>query len=45
MLSLSAYIVFTVLISNWRIGIRRRANQADSAANTDAIDSLLNYET
>jgi ABC-type transport system involved in Fe-S cluster assembly fused permease/ATPase subunit len=44
-LSLSAYVVFTVLISNWRIGIRRRANQADSAANTDAIDSLLNYET
>ena len=44
-LSLASYIVFTVLISNWRIGIRRRANQADSAANTDAIDSLLNYET
>jgi len=44
-LSLIAYVVFTILISNWRIGIRRNANEADSAANTQAIDSLLNYET
>ena len=44
-LSLIAYIVLTILISNWRIGIRRSANEADSAANTQAIDSLLNYET
>ena len=43
--SLTAYIVFTVKVSNWRIGIRRKANEADSAANTRAVDSLLNYET
>ncbi|WP_300456094.1 ABC transporter ATP-binding protein/permease [Accumulibacter sp.] len=43
--SLSAYIVFTIKVSNWRIGIRRTANEADSAANTGAVDSLLNYET
>ena len=43
--SLTAYVVFTVRISNWRIGIRRRVNEADSTANTQAIDSLLNYET
>lgn len=43
--SLGAYIVFTVLVSNWRIGIRRAMNDTDSAANTRAIDSLLNYET
>ncbi|MFC5301677.1 ABCB family ABC transporter ATP-binding protein/permease [Azospira restricta] len=43
--SLVAYIVFTVLVSNWRIGIRRAMNETDSAANTRAIDSLLNYET
>ena len=43
--SLAAYIVFTVLVSNWRIGIRRTMNETDSAANTRAIDSLLNYET
>ncbi len=43
--SLAAYIVFTILVSNWRIGIRRAMNETDSAANTRAIDSLLNYET
>jgi ABC-type transport system involved in Fe-S cluster assembly fused permease/ATPase subunit len=43
--SLSAYVVFTIKVSNWRIAIRRKVNDTDSAANTRAIDSLLNYET
>jgi len=43
--SLIAYIVFTVTVSNWRIAIRRAVNESDSAANTKAVDSLLNYET
>ena len=43
--SLTVYIVYTVMISNWRIDIRRRVNETDSAANAQAIDSLLNYET
>lgn len=43
--SLVAYIVFTVMVSNWRIAIRRAVNESDSAANTCAVDSLLNYET
>ena len=43
--SLAAYVVFTIKVSNWRIAIRRRVNEADSAANTRAVDSLLNYET
>ncbi len=45
MASLTAYIVFTVKVSNWRISIRRAVNENDSAANTRAVDSLLNYET
>ncbi len=45
LVSLVTYIAFTIVVSNWRIGIRRLANEADSAANTQAIDSLLNYET
>ncbi|MBK7355199.1 MAG: ABC transporter ATP-binding protein/permease [Propionivibrio sp.] len=45
LLSLTAYIGFTIKMSNWRIGLRRRVNDADSAANSRAIDSLLNYET
>ncbi len=43
--SLVAYIIFTVSVSNWRIMLRRKLNETDSAANTRAIDSLLNYET
>ena len=45
LVSLTAYIVFTVKLSNWRIDIRRAVNENDSAANTRAVDSLLNYET
>src|SRR5512140_3307180 len=39
------YIGFTITVTEWRIDIRRRANELDSRANTRAIDSLLNYET
>jgi ATP-binding cassette subfamily B protein len=45
LISLTAYIIFTITVSNWRIDLRRRVNDTDSAANTRAIDSLLNYET
>jgi ATP-binding cassette subfamily B protein len=43
--SLLTYVVFTIAVSNRRIHIRRAANAADSAANSRAIDSLINYET
>jgi ATP-binding cassette subfamily B protein len=43
--SLLAYVIFTVKVSNWRIAIRRTVNESDSAANTRAVDSLLNFET
>jgi ATP-binding cassette subfamily B protein len=39
------YIAFTVTITEWRMEIRRRANELDSRASARAIDSLLNYET
>jgi ATP-binding cassette subfamily B protein len=39
------YLAFTIAVTEWRIDIRRRANDLDSKANTRAIDSLLNYET
>ena len=39
------YLGFTVTITEWRMAIRRQANELDSKANTRAIDSLLNYET
>jgi ATP-binding cassette subfamily B protein len=43
--TLGTYIAFTVVVTNWRTHLRREANELDSAANSRAIDSLLNYET
>jgi ATP-binding cassette, subfamily B, heavy metal transporter len=43
--AVAVYLTFTVLVTEWRMEIRRRANELDSSANTRAIDSLLNYET
>jgi len=43
--AVAVYLAYTFFISEWRIGIRRRANELDSRANARAIDSLLNYET
>jgi ATP-binding cassette subfamily B protein len=43
--TVSFYIVFTVMVTEWRIKYRRQMNDTDQQANTRAIDSLLNYET
>ncbi|MES2610696.1 MAG: ABC transporter transmembrane domain-containing protein, partial [Pseudomonadota bacterium] len=43
--ALAVYILFTVLVTEWRTQFRREANEFDSAAHTKAVDSLLNYET
>ena len=44
-LTVTAYIAFTLTVTEWRMQFRRRMNEMDSRANTRAIDSLLNYET
>ncbi len=43
--AVAIYLTFTVSVTEWRMEIRRNANDLDSKANTRAIDSLLNYET
>ncbi len=43
--TLVAYVIFTLFITEWRMVFRRTMNDMDSKANTRAIDSLLNYET
>jgi ATP-binding cassette subfamily B protein len=43
--AVAVYLSFTFLVSEWRIAIRKHANELDSRANTRAVDSLLNYET
>jgi len=45
LVTLAAYIGFTVTITDWRTQFVRRANTLDSDAYGRAIDSLLNYET
>jgi ATP-binding cassette subfamily B protein len=39
------YVTLTFFITNWRMKYRHRMNAKDSEANSQAIDSLINYET
>jgi ABC-type transport system involved in Fe-S cluster assembly fused permease/ATPase subunit len=43
--ALLVYIVFTIVVTEWRTHFRRTMNDLDSKANVKAIDSLINYET
>ena len=43
--SVSLYVAFSLIVTEWRMRFRRTMNDLDSKANTRAIDSLLNYET
>ncbi|XP_057474147.1 ABC transporter B family member 25, mitochondrial isoform X2 [Actinidia eriantha] len=44
-LSVAAYVIFTLTVTQWRTKFRKAMNKADNDANTRAIDSLINYET
>jgi len=44
-ISIISYILFSVIVTNWRNTFLRAANKADSDSSSRAIDSLLNYET
>jgi ATP-binding cassette, subfamily B, heavy metal transporter len=39
------YVWYTYAATEWRMNIRRTMNDADTDANTKAVDSLLNFET
>jgi ATP-binding cassette, subfamily B, heavy metal transporter len=43
--SLACYIVFTLIVTNWRTRFRREMNELDAKASSRAVDSLLNFET
>ena len=43
--TIAIYIVFTLVITEWRTVFRRSMNDLDSKANSKAIDALINYET
>jgi len=44
-IALFCYIVFTVIVTEWRTHFRREMNNLDSKANQNAVDSLINFET
>ena len=43
--SVAVYALVTFLITEWRMDFRHYMNRLDSEANTQAFDSLINYET
>ncbi len=43
--ALVLYVGFTIVVTEWRTGLRRTMNEQDSRANQRAVDGLLNYET
>jgi len=43
--TVAAYFLFTLTSTEWRLKFRREMNSLDTAANTHAVDALLNYET
>jgi ATP-binding cassette, subfamily B, heavy metal transporter len=43
--TIGSYIVFTLVVTEWRLKFRREQNTADGVANTRMLDSLLNFET
>ncbi len=45
LVTVTIYISFTLLFTEWRLKFRRAMNESDNEANTKAIDSLLNFET
>lgn len=45
LVTMVAYIAFTLIVTEWRIQFVRTMNATDNEATTKAVDSLLNYET
>jgi ATP-binding cassette, subfamily B, heavy metal transporter len=43
--ALVVYVTLTVKVTEWRTQFRREMNELESASQTRAIDSLLNFET
>ena len=43
--TVAIYIVFTLLVTEWRMHFRHTMNSLDSESNGQAVDSLINYET
>jgi ABC-type transport system involved in Fe-S cluster assembly fused permease/ATPase subunit len=45
LIALVIYIIFTIVVTEWRTHLRRTMNELETGASQKAIDSLLNFET
>lgn len=43
--TVGGYIIYTMVVTEWRLKFRRVMNMTDADANTKAVDSLINFET
>ncbi len=43
--TVAIYIIFTLMVTEWRMHYRHKMNALDSESNGQAVDSLINYET
>lgn len=44
-LTVIVYVIFTLMVTEWRMSYRLKMNEMDSQASMQAIDGLINYET
>ena len=44
LIALTSYVIFTIVVTEWRTNFRRQMNDLDSKANQRAVDSLINFE-
>ena len=44
-LTIAAYVVFTVAVTEWRNALRRSMNEADTEQKAVTVDTLANFET
>lgn len=44
-ITMIAYVIFTIVVSTRRLKIVKQMNETENASHTKAIDSLLNFET
>jgi ATP-binding cassette, subfamily B, heavy metal transporter len=45
LVALVLYVIFTIVVTEWRTKYRKRMNELDSKAHQRAVDALINFET
>jgi ABC-type transport system involved in Fe-S cluster assembly fused permease/ATPase subunit len=45
LVALVLYVIFTIIVTEWRTKYRKRMNELDSKAHQRAVDALINFET